>query len=225
MQRRHFIKLFLASSLSGAGLGLSGCEEYVSGPYGRYDYDYYPDNDVYYHAWTGSYFYVRNGVWIRSRSLPVQIVLRPYYRRRIYVSDRYPYARNREHRRRYPPRTDRPSRKDRIISERERRRREELRRDRRDQRFDRYRTEREQQRRRDQMRERARIEQEQKRRRELRRERVRTEQERLELRRERIQNEQERQQRRDQRRERVRTEQEQQQWRRSRRERQSSPQS
>lgn len=146
MQRRHFIKLFWAGSLGTAGLGLSGCEEYESRPrYGRYDYDYYPDSDVYYHSWTGSYFYYWNGVWIRSGTLPIHIVLAPSYRRRIRITDRYPYSRNREHRRTYPRRTRRPSRNDRVILERENRSRIE-----REQRRERDRIELEQRRRQEQ---------------------------------------------------------------------------
>ena len=120
MQRRRFIKLFLAGSLGGAGLGLSGCEEYDFRSYGRYDYDYYPDSDVYYHSWTGSYYYYRDGIWIRTSKLPVHIVLKPFYRRRIRIIDRYPYLRNKEHRRRFPHRPHRHSPNDRLISDRER---------------------------------------------------------------------------------------------------------
>ena len=134
MQRRHFIKLFWAGTLGAVGLGLSGCEAYDSSVRaGRYDYDYYPESDVYYHSWTGAYFYFGNGIWIRSRTLPIHIVLNRSYRRRIYITDRYPYSRNREHRRTFPPRTRRPSPGDQVIRRRNqdaRERRQEEQRDR-----------------------------------------------------------------------------------------------
>lgn len=142
MQRRHFIKLLWAGSLGAGGLGLSGCETYDSRVrYGRYDYDYYPESGVYYHSWTGSYYYFGNGLWIRTRTLPIHIVLNPSYRRRINVPDRYPYLRNREHRRRFPRRTRAPSTNDRLIrrrdrNERERRLEEQRKRAERDQRLE-----------------------------------------------------------------------------------------
>jgi flagellar biosynthesis GTPase FlhF len=167
MKRRQFIKFFFAGSLGAAGLGLSGCEEYESGTYGRYDYDYYPDNNV--------YFYYGDGVWIRTGTLPIYIVLTPSYRRRVYITDRYPYARNKEHRRTFPRRPRRPSQKDRVIQERDRAERELQRR--REQPRKRDRTDQEQQRRQELRRKRDRNEQEQQRLQELRRKRDRTDQE------------------------------------------------
>ena len=221
MKRRHFIRLIGAGSLGAAGFGLSGCEEYYDTPrYGRYDYDYYVDSNVYYHAWTGSYFYYVDGVWIRSGTLPFYIILRPSYRRRIVITDRVPYARNREHRRSFPRPTRQPSRGDRIVRDRDGRdrQRDRINRDeqrRQDQMRDRARRDREaQQRRLDQQRERTRIEQEQRQRLDQQRERARRDrdaQQRLEQQRQRTQIEREQRQRQEEQRQRVRIEQEQRQ--------------
>lgn len=139
MQRRQFIKLFWASSLGAAALGLSGCEPYdETHKYGPHDYYYYPSSNAYYHSLTGTYFHYVNGVWVRSISRPPHIILNPSNRRRVYVSDRYPYSRNREHRKAFPHNASRPSRADQDIRKRaqvshERRQEEQRKRDRADQ--------------------------------------------------------------------------------------------
>ncbi len=116
MERRDFVKLAMAGALTATAFALPGCEEvYLERPYSpsrRFDYYYYPDINVYFHISSGRYYYFWDGVWIYSRVLPSYYYLDPVYRVVIVITDRYPYLRNREHRRKFgggvPNRVPRP---------------------------------------------------------------------------------------------------------------------
>ena len=95
-------------------------------PYGYYyphyyDYYYYPRASVYFQFSTGFYFYLSNGVWIKARVLPPNIVIDPYDRVRIRVDSDKPYTRYSEHHNRFKPRPiyHKDERKTRSIKERE----------------------------------------------------------------------------------------------------------
>jgi hypothetical protein len=102
MNRRRFFQLMLGGALTTFGSGLTACAVYR--PYPRnphYNYYYYPDVDVYFHIYTGYYYYVVDHVWVRSRTLPHYIYLSPAQRRTLSIHDAHPYTRNRAHRRQF----------------------------------------------------------------------------------------------------------------------------
>jgi len=68
------------------------------------DYYYYPSARVYFHIYTGYYYYLRGNHWVRSRVLPGYIRLHRHDRYRLQIKDRYPYRRDHEYRRKYRPR-------------------------------------------------------------------------------------------------------------------------
>lgn len=133
MNRRTFMRgaSLLAVGLSAAGL--AGCEVAVVRPaYGRFDYYYYPDVNVYFHVWTGYYYYYVDGVWVRATVLPGYILLDPVYRQVLVIEDPLPYRHNAQHRQRYarpaqvrPAPAQAPSRQQRQADAEERLRLEE----------------------------------------------------------------------------------------------------
>lgn len=66
-----------------------------------YDYYYYPHLDVYFHIYTGYYWYQSGGYWHRVHKLPPHIHLDPRYRVVIRIPDDRPYVYHDEHRRKY----------------------------------------------------------------------------------------------------------------------------
>ncbi len=111
MVERTRIRL-LAGALAAAVLpGLSGC---AGPPYAGpppppryppyyYDYYYYPHVDVYFHIYSGYYWYPDGRYWRRVRTLPPHIYLYPRYRVLLRVPDEHPYKHHDAHRRKYPP--------------------------------------------------------------------------------------------------------------------------
>ena len=100
-----------------AGMAITGCTVMVrqpgppapavvyGSPSGYYDdYYYYPSARVYFHIYTGYYYYLRGNRWVRSRVLPGYIRLHSGDRYRLTIKDRYPYLRDYEIRKKYRPR-------------------------------------------------------------------------------------------------------------------------
>lgn len=112
MERRKLIGLLGGAGIAAIFPGLAGC--YGPAPYGPphptppqyYDYYYYPHVDVYFHIYTGWYYYRSGDVWRRTRRLPPHIRLDPRYRRPIVVRDDPPHRKYPEHRKTYPPPRD-----------------------------------------------------------------------------------------------------------------------
>lgn len=73
---------------------------YVHPPY-YYDYYYYPNTDVYFHIYSGRYYYHAPKRWVRVKTLPKRIYLDHRYRVPLRVWNEKPYAHHREHRDRY----------------------------------------------------------------------------------------------------------------------------
>jgi len=65
-----------------------------------YDYDYYPDEEVYFYPTTGVYFWFGGGGWHSGRRLPDGIVL--HDRVRVNLNTRRPYEQHESIRARYP---------------------------------------------------------------------------------------------------------------------------
>ncbi len=68
----------------------------------KHNYRYYPDACVYYEAARGAYFYLDNGNWRMSVSLPGSIQLDSTYVSLELDTDA-PYRYNHEHKAKYPP--------------------------------------------------------------------------------------------------------------------------
>lgn len=93
----------------------SGCayDTYRPGPYSRapghyrpayyYDYHYYPSTRVYFHLYTGHYYYRPRDTWVRVRSLPAHTYLGPRDRVQLRIWSDQPYLYHRTHRQRYSP--------------------------------------------------------------------------------------------------------------------------
>ena len=102
-------------------LGVTACTyapRYDDVPAYRSDYYYYPGIGVYFHLYSGDYFYRDGDRWLRTRVLPPRIVLDQRLRRPLVIKDPAPYRHNADHRERYrpppnvrrDPRYDRPER-------------------------------------------------------------------------------------------------------------------
>ena len=110
MERRKLIGILGGTCMTVIASGLAGC--YGPAPYGApyplqyYDYYYYPHVDVYFHIYTGWYYYRSGDVWLRTLRLPPHIRLDPRYRRPIVVREDPPHRQYPEHRETYPPPRD-----------------------------------------------------------------------------------------------------------------------
>jgi hypothetical protein len=100
-----------------SAVAITGCTVMVRQPgppapgygsaYGYYDdYYYYPSARVYFHIYTGYYYYLSGNRWVRSRVLPRYIRLYSADRHRLTIKDRYPYLRDYEIRKKYRPRSN-----------------------------------------------------------------------------------------------------------------------
>ncbi len=109
MVERSRIRLLTGALASVLLPGLSGCAwpPYEGPPRGyaphRYDYYYYPHEDVYYHIYTDHYYYRDGPVWWHSQRLPDHIRLDSGYRVWLRIWDDKPWRRHHKHRRKYPP--------------------------------------------------------------------------------------------------------------------------
>jgi hypothetical protein len=97
------------------GMAITGCTVVVRHPqppalgyhsqYDYYDdYYYYPSARVYFHIYTGYYYYRAGNRWVRSRVLPRYIRLHSRDRHRLRIKDRHPYLRDYEYQKKYRPR-------------------------------------------------------------------------------------------------------------------------
>jgi len=77
---------------------------YSDGIYSPYDYYYYPSLSVYFQYSTGFYFYINDGIWIRSRVLPPRFRLSVHDRVIIHSKSDKPYLQNKTHIEKYRPR-------------------------------------------------------------------------------------------------------------------------
>jgi hypothetical protein len=78
--------------LGSAMLFSTGCVAYAPGPDGYYDYDYYPDVDVYYYSVGGIYYWNRDGRWFHGRHLPPHFVLHDENRQHLQLHTRQPWT-------------------------------------------------------------------------------------------------------------------------------------
>jgi hypothetical protein len=98
MNRRRVISGLAAMGGLGLAFGLGGCTvverdgrpRYASRPAYYYDYYYYPHMDVYFHLFSGDYYYRRDGRWLRARTLPPGKWIDRRYRVRLRIEDEVP---------------------------------------------------------------------------------------------------------------------------------------
>lgn len=92
-------------------LGLAGCT-YVADHrfpppqasyHHHYDYYYYPHWDVYFHLYSGYYYYRDRGSWHHAKVLPNRYHLDGRHRRLLVIKDKEPYLQHREHGQAYRP--------------------------------------------------------------------------------------------------------------------------
>lgn len=107
MVRFAGMKTLAVAVTAAVALALGACAPYPHrhGPaYGAYppyyyDYYYYPHADVYFHIYTGEYYYRSGGHWRRAKALPKGIYLDPKDRRQLHIRDaREPYRYQQQHR-------------------------------------------------------------------------------------------------------------------------------
>jgi len=104
-----------AALLVAAALVVSGCvhDDYRYAPYTGasvrynapyyYDYHYYPTASVYFHLYTGRYYYRSGGSWARVRVLPSRIHIGPHDRIHLRIWADRPYKYWDNHRKRFHP--------------------------------------------------------------------------------------------------------------------------
>jgi hypothetical protein len=96
---------FVAKALAVTGVcALPGCQLediVVTSPPGPYDYRYYYYDNVYYHPYSGSYYYVWGNRWQRTRTPPPGVIRNRSNYRVLVIRDRVPYAHNDDHWHRY----------------------------------------------------------------------------------------------------------------------------
>ena len=106
-QLRSVVRLILVAVLVSVAAGCDYYPRHRPGPppYGPYynDYYYYPHADVYFHIYTGEYYYRDGGQWRHSRALPPRIYLDPGDRRQLRIDSDRPYAHDRDRRHVPPP--------------------------------------------------------------------------------------------------------------------------
>lgn len=66
-----------------------------------HDYFYYPHVGVYFHLYSGHYYYRDGRSWVRVRVLPPHIFLDHRVRRRLVIKEAEPYRRHAAHRESY----------------------------------------------------------------------------------------------------------------------------
>ncbi|HSH42455.1 MAG TPA: hypothetical protein VK973_10075 [Arenicellales bacterium] len=71
-----------------------------------YDYHYYPSARVYFHLYSGYYYYRPYNTWLRVRTLPPNIYLGPQERVQVRIWSNKPYLRHQVHSQRYRPHPD-----------------------------------------------------------------------------------------------------------------------
>ena len=67
-------------------------------PQHHYDYYYYPHVGVYFHLYSGDYYYSEGPTWRRVRILPSHIYLDHRVRRVVVIKEPKPYKRHKAHR-------------------------------------------------------------------------------------------------------------------------------
>jgi hypothetical protein len=104
LTRRAFLNGLTVTTALGLASGLGACAVYTDrGPlYATYpdyyyDYYYYPSIGIYYHLFSGDYFYPHRGRWWRTRDLPHHFRLDKHHRIPLHIKKDRPYDDYRDH--------------------------------------------------------------------------------------------------------------------------------
>jgi len=129
MKTLAWYRMYRVALLLGAAVMATGCaydmyDTYDSRPVYRddsylYDYYYYPSIGVYFHLYSGYYYYHDDRNWYRSRKLPPRYRLDSHDRIKFYDRSERPYLHFDSHREEYRPSPEYRPDPDRDRSERE----------------------------------------------------------------------------------------------------------
>jgi hypothetical protein len=98
--------LLVSSALTACyytGRDRDAAPQYSSHQSYEYEYYYYPRADVYYHPYSGRYYYREGSSWRNATSLPRNIHVDGRERKLVAVRGSEPYRHNQEHRNTYKP--------------------------------------------------------------------------------------------------------------------------
>lgn len=117
---RQMIRALGIAVLMAGGLAACTYAPRHDDAYGAYvhDYYYYPQFGVYFHLYSGHYYYRDGNSWVRVRVLPRHIYLDHRVRRPLVIRDAAPYRQHEAHRERY--RTPQDLKRDRAHDRQER---------------------------------------------------------------------------------------------------------
>jgi hypothetical protein len=89
--------------VGGAALLSAGCADvgYAGASYGYYDYDYYPEGNVYFYPQGGIYYWNDAGHWRSGRRIPERYEWREEHREHLRLHSREPWIEHHEERRDY----------------------------------------------------------------------------------------------------------------------------
>lgn len=104
-------KLLVAAQVLGLATTLAACapDPYYSPrpirhrPVQYYDYHYYPSVDVYFHLYSGRYYYRPGRSWVGVRILPSHVYIGPRERVHLRIWSDRPYIHHEVHRKHYRP--------------------------------------------------------------------------------------------------------------------------
>jgi hypothetical protein len=96
--KKWFREICLGSLIGVSALLSGGCADvgYVGGSYGYYDYDYYPDGQVYFYPQGGIYYWNDRGHWRSGRRLPGGYELHEEHREHLRLHSREPWTEHHE---------------------------------------------------------------------------------------------------------------------------------
>ena len=107
MKKVKYIQIIII--LATAVISLSACfygppaHHHRPAYYYPYGYYYYPSVRIYFHYSTGFFFYLYDGIWIKTRVLPPHIHLSPHYRVHLNIKSDKPYLFHKQHTKQYQP--------------------------------------------------------------------------------------------------------------------------
>ena len=91
---KTYLQWICAGLMSGSALLLSGCEEvaYTGGGAVYYDYDYYPDCDVYFYPRAHIYYWNEGGAWRSGDRLPAVYNGRVQHAEQLHLQSQQPWT-------------------------------------------------------------------------------------------------------------------------------------
>ena|SRR5215469_17423292 len=99
----NYLRGVCAGLMLGGTLLSAGCEGvvYTGGAGVYYDYDYYPDCDVYYYPRTRIYYWSEGGRWYSGERLPPHFEFHAEHREQLRLHSQQPWTEHHEEHRNY----------------------------------------------------------------------------------------------------------------------------